>query len=222
MTQLPLQLSVPPRFGAEDFLVSPSNAMAHAALERWPDWPDRVLVLAGPPGSGKTHLAHLWAVRAGAAMLTPQDFGENLSGIAGRNGVLDGADDLHIPEAALFHVLNLVRENGSSLLITARTPPDRWTLGTPDLLSRLRLAPKVEIDPPDETLVRAVLVKLFDDRQIRVDAGLIDHLALRLDRSLALVGSVVEALDIAGLSRGRRINRAMAAQVLRELQLDVD
>lgn len=222
MTQLPLQLSVPPRFGAENFLVSPSNAVAHAALERWPDWPDRVLVLVGPPGSGKTHLAHLWAARAGAGMLTPGDFGGDLSRVAGKNGVIDSADDLRVPEAALFHLLNLVRENGTALLVTARTPPDRWTLDTPDLLSRLRLAPQVQIDSPDEALVRAVLVKLFDDRQIRVDAGLIDHLALRLDRSLALVGSVVEALDVAGLSRGRRINRAMAAEILRELRLDVD
>ncbi len=222
MTQLPLQLSVPPRFGAENFLVSPSNAVAYAALERWPDWPDRVLVLVGPPGSGKTHLAHLWAARAGAAMLDSADFGDNLSEIASRNGVIDGADHLGVTEAALFHLLNLVRENGSSLLITAQTPPDRWTLGTPDLLSRLRLAPQVRIEPPDEALVRAVLVKLFDDRQIRVDVGLIDHLALRLDRSLAMVGSVVEALDVAGLSRGRRINRAMASEILRELRLDVD
>lgn len=222
MSQIPLQLPLPPRFGSENFLVSPSNAIAHAAVERWPDWPDAVMVVVGPPGSGKTHLAHLWAERTRARALSVRNFAGNPSAAASGASVIDGADELGLPEAGLFHFLNLIREKGASLLITARLPPDRWGLKTPDLLSRLRLAPKVEIEPPDEALVRAVLVKLFDDRQIRVETALIDHLALRLDRSLAMVRSAVEALDAAGLSSGRRITRAMASEVLKELQLDAD
>lgn len=222
MTQLPLQLSLPPRFGAQDFLVSPSNAAAHATIERWPDWPDRVLLLIGPAGSGKSHLAHVWAAQSKARILSGIDIAGDLSACVETAAVIDGAERLALPEAPLFHLLNLVREKGSWLLVTARQPADRWNLSTPDLLSRLRLAPSVTIEAPDEALVRMVLVKLFDDRQIRVDAGLIDYLTLRVDRSLGAVRSVVERLDALGLSQGRRITRAMAFDVLRALQLDPD
>lgn len=222
MKQLPLQWPTSPRLGPDDFLVSGSNAAAYAAVERWPDWLDKILVLVGPGGSGKTHLAHLWSERSRASPLLPGDFAGDLEVIARRNTLIDDADQLGLPEAGFFHLVNLVRENGSFLLITARSHPDRWGLATPDLLSRLRLAPTVDIEPPDEALIRAVLVKLFDDRQIRIESALVDHLALRLDRSLDMVGRVVRALDLASLSSGRRITRSMASAALQELQLDED
>ena len=178
------------------------------------------MLLIGPAGSGKSHLAHVWAARSKARILSETDIAGDLSACVEAAAVIDGADEPALPEAPLFHLLNLVREKGSWLLVTARQPADRWNLSTPDLLSRLRLAPSVTIEAPDEALVRMVLVKLFDDRQIRVDAGLIDYLTLRVDRSLGAVRSVVERLDTLGLSQGRRITRAMAFDVLRALQLD--
>lgn len=178
------------------------------------------MLLVGPAGSGKTHLCHLWAERAQARWIAPPDLALDLPALAAVPGILDGADDLSLPEAQLFHLLNLVRQAGTSLLISARVPPDRWQIATPDLLSRLRLAPIIGLAPPDETLVRSVLVKLFDDRQVRVETSLIDYLTLRLDRSLGAARTVVEALDAAGLSQGRRITRAMAAEIMKTLALD--
>lgn len=220
--QLPLALRLPPRYGATDFLVAPSNQAAHEAIERWPDWPDRVLLLVGPAASGKTHLSHLWAERAHADRLGPEDLAGAAAAGGGRNAVLDGVDDWPPREADLFHLLNTAREAGASLLITARRPPDRWSIATPDLLSRLRLAPCVAIEPADEGLIRAVLVKVFADRQVRVDAALIDYLVVRLERSLAAVAEVVAALDDAGLARGRRITRVMAGEVLRDLRFTAE
>ncbi len=220
MSQLPLPFVHEPKLGAEDFMPSASNAAALAAVGGWPAWADPVLLLIGPEGSGKSHLARIWASRVGATLLDRDDFERDLRDLARAPAILEDADRARLPEAKLFHLLNLVREAGSWLMITARILPDAWGLQTPDLLSRLRLASTAELGFPDEALMRAVLVKLFADRQLNVEANLIDYLALHLERSLAAVQRTVEALDRAGLGKGRRISRALAAGLFAELQLD--
>jgi chromosomal replication initiation ATPase DnaA len=217
--QLPLDLPVEPRFGREDFLVSPSNADAYEMFERWPDWPDRVLILIGPEGAGKSHLAAIWADRVGAQRVV----GANLPGAEARRAdrasayLLEDADRHGGDEAALFHFLNAVRTSRDFLAITSRRPPDAWGLATADLLSRMRQAPFVAIGAPDDALVRAVLVKLFLDRQLGVDTAVVDYLALRIERSLAAARAIVAALDREGLARGRPVTRPMAAEVLKRL-----
>ncbi len=150
MSQLPLPFVHEPKLGAEDFMPSQSNAAALAAVAGWPAWTDPVLLLLGPEGSGKSHLARIWAARVGATVLGRDDFERDLRDLARVPAVLEDADRADLPEAELFHLLNLVRETGSWLLITARQAPDAWGLGTPDLVSRLRLALTAELGPPDE------------------------------------------------------------------------
>ncbi len=211
-----------PSFGREDFLVSPSNAAAFDLFERWPDWPGGALLLLGPTGSGKSHLGAIWAQRAGAQALEARDLaGADVPALAAAGALLiENADRAGAAsEAAFFHLLNLMRERGGSLAITARAWPDAWGLATRDLLSRLRLAPAVEIGEPDDALVRSVLVKLFMDRQIVVDGSVIDYLALRIERSLAAARSIVMTLDQEALAAGRAVTRPMAAEVLRRLEL---
>ncbi|MGH6845890.1 MAG: hypothetical protein ACREC0_00195, partial [Methylocella sp.] len=93
-------------------------------------------------------------------------------------------------------------------------PPDAWGLRTADLLSRLRLAPAVEIGLPDDALMRAVLVKLLSDRQLVVDAGVVSYIALRIERSLDAARAFIDALDREALARQTRISRAIAGDVL--------
>ena len=220
--QLVLDLPVTPAFGAEDFLVGGSNERAFGLIESWPDWPDRLLLVRGPGGSGKSHLAAIWAERAGAAILpaayvtagrvpslaeAPALVLEDLD-----RGVGNGEGD----EKALFHLVNLARERGRCILVTSALAPENCGLATPDLVSRLRLAPSGTLEAPDDALLRAVLVKLFHDRQIAVEASVIDYVAGRMERSLAAAQSVVAALDREALSRGRRVTRAIAANILAE------
>ncbi|MBL0405454.1 hypothetical protein JKG68_15905 [Microvirga aerilata] len=214
--QLAFDLPLDPRFGAEDFLVSPSNEQAYGLIENWPDWPDTILLLVGPRGSGKSHLASIWATNARAWTVDASGITHDKVPHLVSNGALaiEDMDRGERDEAALFHLLNLAREKKASLLITCEIPPDRWGLRTPDLLSRLRLAPSVSLEAPDDALLKAVLVKLFVDRQLVVDTSVVDYIALRIERSLAKASEFVGLLDREALSRGRRVSRAIAAEIL--------
>lgn len=214
--QLAFDLPVDSRHGIEDFLIGPSNEAAYGLLEAWPQWPDAWLRLVGPEGAGKTHLAAIWA-RAARAWTVPvsevtQDSVPHL--ISGGALVVEDCDRGSRDEAALFHLMNAIKAKRGFLLLTARNAPDIWGLTVPDLLSRLRLAPHATIEPPDDALLRAVLVKLFIDRQLIVDAGIIEMLAQRMERSFAAARALVDALDRVSLERGRRVTRPLAIEVL--------
>ena len=192
-------------------------------IERWPDWPDRALALVGPEGAGKSHLAAIWAEIAGARRVSARALGEtNLLGALATGAlVIEDAParlthDHALDERALFHLLNLMREEEAFLLITAQAAPARWDVALPDLASRLRAVPTVALSAPDDALLRAVLVKLFADRQLGVDGNLVGYLATRIERSFAAARAAVEALDREALRLKRPVTRALAAELLRE------
>jgi chromosomal replication initiation ATPase DnaA len=218
--QLTLELAPEPGFERENFVVSGSNEQAYAMIERWPDWPDPVLLILGPPGAGKSHLGAIWASIAKAGVQSAAALAAaNIEALATAGPLLlEDADAIGEAETQLFHLVNLMRENGMALVITAKAPPDAWGLRTADLLSRLRLAPTVAIGPPDDALMRAVLVKLLIDRQLVIDTSVVGYIALRLERSLDAARTFIDALDREALARQCRISRAIAADVLASIK----
>jgi chromosomal replication initiation ATPase DnaA len=215
--QLALALAHTESFAREDFLSGPSNASALALIDAWPDWPSRAVVLAGPEGSGKSHLAAIWGAAAGARFIAARGLEEAQVPAALATGAVvveDAAAD-GFDERALFHLLNLAREDEAFVLITARTAPTGWTFAVRDLGSRLKALPVVALAPPDDVLLRAVLVKLFADRQTVVDESLIGYVATRIERSFAAARMVVAQLDQEAMRRKRPLTRALAAEVLR-------
>lgn len=217
--QLPLALGLPASAAREDFVASPSNKAALEMINRWPDWPGRTLALVGPEGSGKSHLASIWAAHAGASVIAAQSLDEATAvvALAGGSAAIEDIAAGAMNERALFHLLNLAREQQAYVLLTARTPPAALDFRLPDLASRLRAAPVVALAPPDDALLRAVLVKLFADRQLAVDEALLIYLERRIERSLAAARAVVEALDRAALARRRPVTRALAAELLEDV-----
>ena len=218
MTLAQLTLDLPHRaaLGAEDFLVSDCNLAAVRLIDAWPNWQDHVQLLIGPQASGKTHLARVWQALSGAEGLEPEhlamDFVDSMS--AGTPLVVEDADRLAYDEKTLFHLLNLAREKRLFVLLTARGAPSRWPFSLPDLLSRLNAFPAVEIGPPDEALIRTVMLKHFADRQLDIDPKVLTYLALHVDRSLAAAEAAVAAVDRAALATGRKISRQLVIETL--------
>jgi chromosomal replication initiation ATPase DnaA len=215
--QLNLALGHRESFDRADFLCGPSNETALALIDRWIDWPARAIALIGPEGSGKSHLAAIWAKAAGARVITGGaiDAASVPEALSAGAVAIEDADRSELDEAALFHLINLAREQSAYVLITARMTPASWPTRLPDLASRLRALPVVTLDPPDDALLAAVLVKLFADRQLAVDERLIEFLVRRIERSFAAVRTAVAELDREAMRLKRPVNRALAAEVLR-------
>lgn len=219
--QLPLELGHRAALGRDDFLISDSNREAVGWIDAWPNWTAPGLVIVGPPASGKSHLAQVWCARAGAEMVDRRELAEPHAAarLAERERIVIDDADRTLDERNLLHLYNLIVERGGSLLLTAVEPPSRWPLQLADLRSRLAALPVVAIRPADDALVQAVLVKLFTDRQIRVDPELIMYLAARLDRSLAVAADAVNILDRAALAARRALTVPFARDTLRSAGL---
>jgi chromosomal replication initiation ATPase DnaA len=216
--QLVLSLPHAESFAREDFNAGPSNAAALSLIERWPDWPDRVVALIGPEGSGKSHLASIWAEKSGARILSGRTLaGADLVGALSTGAlVIENLVPPQMDEVALFHLLNLVREERVDLLITSRSLPTTWPVALRDLMSRLRALPVVTVTPPDDVLLQALMMKLAADRQIDLDPAVSSYLVQRLERSFSAVRSAIVTLDREALRQKRPISRALAAELFRD------
>jgi DnaA regulatory inactivator Hda len=206
--------------GVEDFLVAPGNRHAVDWIDRWPDWPFTALVVAGPPGCGKTHLAALWRARTGAASIDLAQAGiEQMAALTAGGGTIlvedcDRAFGDDLAERTLLQLYNLTQAAGGQLLLTARRAPSDWPLQLPDLKSRLNSAMVVAIDPPDDALLASIAIKLFADRQVTVGEEVIAFLLSRGERTVSSVAHAVDVLDRASITLKRPITVPMAREVL--------
>jgi chromosomal replication initiation ATPase DnaA len=218
--QLLLDLPHREALGREDFLVTSSNAAAVALCDQWPNWPTYAAILVGPQSCGKSHLVEVWRQRSGGLKIQANSLTTiNVPNLLAGNAV--AIEDLHegeIDERAIFHVLNLAKQEGKFILFTSRLPPKQLGFKIPDLFSRLNSLPVVQIEAHDDTLLRGVLVKLFADRQLTVDEGLINYTLLRMPRSLATAQKLVAEVDHLALTEKAEVSKALVAKVLAKLE----
>ena len=219
--QLSLDLKHRPALDRDAFLVTDSNVEAVGWIDRWPDWPMPALVLEGPSGAGKTHLASVWRARADAGLVAGAALDAAAVPLlleAGRALVVEQAD--RAVEQPLLHLYNGCVERRLSLLLTADGPPARWGTALPDLSSRLKALPVATIAAPDDRLIHAVLIKLFADRQLIIADDVVDFLTARMERSFEAASRLVAAIDTASLAARRRVSVPLARDVLRALYPD--
>lgn len=215
--QLPLPLPPCEEMGRDSFVAGASNAEALAAIEGWRGWPDRRLALAGPPASGKTHLAHLWAGLSGARILPAAALGgRNPQDLAATPLVVEDADRA-LPAAAertFLHLINVMRAEGQWLMITGRAAPARWPVRLPDLASRLTAFAVARIAEPDDALLSALLQRAFAARGMKADERLLGYLLRRMDRTAAAAQAIVARLDAAALAERAEPTVQFAGRVL--------
>lgn len=216
--QLSFDLPAKPALGRGDFFVSPANAVAVSMIDMWPNWVGHKLTLCGPEGAGKTHLTHVWAAASGAQVVRAADMADaDIPALSRGPVAVEDVPDIATNAAAqeaLFHLHNLVLAEGHSLLLTGVPAPDHWGLTLPDLQSRMQGTQNAALHLPDDTLLAAVLAKLFADRQITPPADLIPYLIARMDRSFARARDLVDELDRQSLAQKRKLNRALAKELL--------
>lgn len=217
--QLNLNLPVrPAALGRGDFFVSPSNALAVALIDTPETWVSGKLVLYGPQGAGKTHLTHVWAQAVNGRVIRACDLtGQDIPELAETDVAVEDVPQIATdPKAqtALFHLHNLMLAQGRRLLMTGQSAPDLWNLTLPDLQSRVSGTQAIALEPPDDSLLTAVLAKLFHDRQVVPKPDVIPYLVAHMDRSFAAAARIVDMLDHAALREGRNISRPLAARLL--------
>jgi chromosomal replication initiation ATPase DnaA len=215
--QLALVLDHAESYAREDFFSGPCNESALRLIDCWPDWPANTIALVGPEGSGKTHLAMIWASAAGARVISGHALAAAEIPTALATGALIVEDAAAAAdERALFHLINLAREENAYLLFTARTAPATWPAAIPDLVSRLRALPLATLAAPDDATLRAVIVKLAADRQLNLDEAVVGYLSTHIERSFAAARTAVIALDNEALRLRRPATRALAAEIFRD------
>lgn len=214
--QMSFDLPVYAAMSSEDFMIDETNKRAFEYISKWPSWQNGLVVLAGPIGTGKSHLAKIYQTQASALKLDGNRLpeGEALPDLEKKAVLIEDIHKAQIDQTRLFHLLNYVKEQSSTLLITSRTWPDSWGLELPDLTSRMRAAHPLELNEPSDKLLSQVLVKLFADRQLQVDKRVVDYLLIRMERSLSAAGQIVQILDKASLDRSRPITRQLVAEFL--------
>lgn len=211
--QLPFELPHRASFDRADLIESDANGLAVEAIDSWPEWRHPVLMIVGPPGSGKSHIAEAFAAISGGSHARPGDMFEPQPGFV---RVIDDVDRTDLAEEEVFAIVNAARTGLGHVLLTSRTPAPLLRLRLPDLASRLRAALQIELGAPDDMLLHGVLVKLFADRQIDVDPKLLTYILSRMERSIAAAQTLVARLDRESLASGRRITRTMIAGVLED------
>jgi len=221
--QFPLPLPHHEAMGADDFLVTAQNADATAWLDKWPEWPEHCLCICGPSGSGKTHLLHVWLAKSGGRLIDAAALDEKDASLLLNDNHVVAIDNAESTagsaqrEETLLHIFNILREAKGFLLLSSLLPPAQWGIKLADLRSRLLAAPSTTLAPPDDTLLSAMLVKQFRDRQINVGEDVINYLLPRLTRTSAAVRELVGALDSASLAERRGITVALARKLLEDV-----
>jgi chromosomal replication initiation ATPase DnaA len=211
MPQMTFDMDFEPDYSPSRFIVSDSNRAAYNMIIQYPHWKENTLLLVGEPGSGKTHLAHIWLEHSAGEWFDV----EEMHALPKKPVVVDHIEKIE-NEEGLFHLLNHAKNDHVPMLLLSDVPASQLPFSLPDLTSRLKALPVVQIEPADDRLLQDVMLKQFADRQLAIESDVMSYLIPRMDRSLAAVSQMVAKIDQASLEAGRTITVPFLSKLLSE------
>lgn len=217
MQQLFFNFPIKPTYLVEDFFISPSNSQAFYYLNRWPNWGSgiysKTLLLYGEAGSGKTHLSYIWKNLSNAEIIT-QDNCYNLNQFISYKALI--LEDIElIDEESILHLINFSNENQQYLLLTSKYSPNNFKCKLADLRSRILSIPAIALDSPEPELLKAVLLKHFSDRQLKINPITLEYIFIRIDRSFSKLTQFINELDKESNTSKRSITIPLVKEILK-------
>ena len=215
LNQLLLNFDIKKNFNDHDYYVSESNYFAFNLIDKWPKWEKRILNISGEKYSGKTHLANIFKSKSSALFLTENDINNDVFKKIKlyESIIIDGFSN-KIDENLTYSIFNLVDQDSKYLLINSEIPLGEINFKLPDLVSRSRNLLHSKINPPDDELIFAIILKNFSDRQIKLEKKLIEFIINRIDRSYGKISEFIYKVDELSLKKKKPINLKTIKEIL--------
>ena len=202
-------------FDESDYYVSKCNFFARNLIAIWPNWEKKIVNLAGEKYSGKTHLSKIFKSNSDALYLYSNNIEDNiLKKIKLSNSIIIEDLEESFDEKLLYSIFNLVEQDNKYLLISSKKPIDTMKFTLPDLLSRLKNCIIAKIEQPDDELIYAIILKIFSDRQIKLDNKIIDYIIKRIARSYSKMHEFIYKIDELSLKKKKSINFKIIKEII--------
>ena len=215
LNQLLLNFDIKKNFNDHDYYVSDSNYFAFSLIEKWPKWEKRILNISGEKFSGKTHLANIFKSKTSALFLSEDQINDNIFKKIKlyESIIIDGFKNI-TDEKLIYSIINLVDQDSKFLLINSEISLGEINFKLPDLASRSKNVLHANIDPPDDDLIFAIILKNFSDRQIKLEKKIIEFIINRIDRSYGKISEFIYKIDELSLKKKKPINLKTIKEIL--------
>ena len=207
LNQQLLNFDLEPNYAHDDFFVSKSNYFAYNLILNWPKWEKNIINLNGDKFCGKTHLTKIFIKKFKAFKIDAKNLSdEKIKEFKiHQNFVLENFDQNSVNEKLIYSLINIVEQDNKYLIINSRKSLNKYSFKLNDLNSRLKNCLNAKIELPDDSLMFAIILKNFSDRQIFTDKKIINYVIKNIDRSYSKICEFIYKVDQVSLQKQKPV-----------------